>query len=175
MSESVPTPCLIGQVVGWDLFSPLDLRTISRRIFTFPSLPDFQVPHWSFTSSHRMSRSSTLLFIAPKCSSCIDCSWCMGGFFRVTHVLWCCCFCLGNLWQMALTVHSLRPSLINLQRLAELLKSKKPEDLQEANWLIKNMVKEVCQHQNHMSEIHAFLEPAWAEYNVTCVTSFWNI
>lgn len=30
-----------------------------------------------------------------------------------------------------------------LQRLAELLKSKKPEDLQEANRLIKNMVKEV--------------------------------
>ncbi|KAM8879282.1 ADP-ribosylation factor-binding protein GGA3a isoform 2-T2 [Spinachia spinachia] len=28
------------------------------------------------------------------------------------------------------------------KRLAELLKSKKPEDLQEANWLIKNMVKE---------------------------------
>uniref|UniRef100_A0A8C6MEC5 Golgi associated, gamma adaptin ear containing, ARF binding protein 3 n=1 Tax=Nothobranchius furzeri TaxID=105023 RepID=A0A8C6MEC5_NOTFU len=30
------------------------------------------------------------------------------------------------------------------KRLAELLKSKKPEDLQEANRLIKNMVKEVC-------------------------------
>lgn len=35
-------------------------------------------------------------------------------------------------------------SHISVQRLAELLKSKKPEDLQEANRLIKNMVKEVC-------------------------------
>uniref|UniRef100_A0A4W6FRT4 Golgi associated, gamma adaptin ear containing, ARF binding protein 3a n=1 Tax=Lates calcarifer TaxID=8187 RepID=A0A4W6FRT4_LATCA len=34
------------------------------------------------------------------------------------------------------------------KRLAELLKSKKPDDLQEANRLIKNMVKEVCQCQN---------------------------
>lgn len=32
----------------------------------------------------------------------------------------------------------------SLQRLSELLKSKKSEDLQEANRLIKNMVKEVC-------------------------------
>lgn len=38
-------------------------------------------------------------------------------------------------------------SLIPFQRLAELLKSKKPEDLQEANRLIKNMVKEVCESQ----------------------------
>lgn len=37
--------------------------------------------------------------------------------------------------------------LLSLQRLSELLKSKKPEDLQEANRLIKNMVKEVCQCQ----------------------------
>lgn len=41
-------------------------------------------------------------------------------------------------------------SLISLQRLSELLKSKKPEDLQEANRLIKNMVKEVCLCQNEM-------------------------
>lgn len=34
-------------------------------------------------------------------------------------------------------------SFIFLQKLAKLLKSKKPEDLQEANRLIKNMVKEV--------------------------------
>lgn len=33
--------------------------------------------------------------------------------------------------------------VVSLQRLSELLKSKKPEDLQEANRLIKNMVKEV--------------------------------
>lgn len=38
-------------------------------------------------------------------------------------------------------------SLIPFQRLAELLKSKKPGDLQEANRLIKNMVKEVCENQ----------------------------
>lgn len=35
----------------------------------------------------------------------------------------------------------------NRQRLAELLKSKKPGDLQEANQLIKNMVKEVPESQ----------------------------
>lgn len=34
-------------------------------------------------------------------------------------------------------------SFIFLQKLAKLLKSKKTEDLQEANRLIKNMVKEV--------------------------------
>lgn len=38
-------------------------------------------------------------------------------------------------------------TLIDLQRLAELLKSKKPGDLQEANQLIKNMVKEVPESQ----------------------------
>lgn len=132
--EGVPTPCLVGFILPHFLHFPL-------------SQTDFQVPHWGFTSSvpssHRMSRSSTFLRVAPECSSCIHCSWCMGGFLRVTHVVWCCCFCLRNLWQMALTVYSLRPSLINLQRLAVLLKSKRPEDLQEANWLIKNMVKEV--------------------------------
>lgn len=36
-----------------------------------------------------------------------------------------------------------------VQRLAELLKSKKPEDLQEANRLIKNMVKEVNMAVSH--------------------------
>ena len=33
---------------------------------------------------------------------------------------------------------------MHLQLLAELLRSKNPEDLQEANRLIKSMVKEVC-------------------------------
>lgn len=37
--------------------------------------------------------------------------------------------------------------VFSLQRLAELLKSKKPEDLEEANRLIKNMVKEVSHCQ----------------------------
>lgn len=39
-----------------------------------------------------------------------------------------------------------------VQRLAELLKSKKPEDLQEANRLIKNMVKEVNMAVSHALE-----------------------
>lgn len=42
--------------------------------------------------------------------------------------------------------------LVSLQRLSELLKSKKPEDLQEANRLIKNMVKEVRLRPHELSE-----------------------
>ena len=48
---------------------------------------------------------------------------------------------MGNKLEVLLT----DGSLLSLQRLSELLKSKKPEDLQEANRLIKNMVKEVRQ------------------------------
>uniref|UniRef100_A0AAX7W3M5 Golgi associated, gamma adaptin ear containing, ARF binding protein 3a n=1 Tax=Astatotilapia calliptera TaxID=8154 RepID=A0AAX7W3M5_ASTCA len=44
------------------------------------------------------------------------------------------------------------------KRLSELLKSKKPEDLQEANRLIKNMVKEVCQCQMKSTKQKSTLE-----------------
>lgn len=50
-------------------------------------------------------------------------------------------------------------TLISLQRLADLLKSKKPEDLQEANRLIKNMVKEVCRH--HHNKMFMLIHPEY--------------
>lgn len=54
-------------------------------------------------------------------------------------------YCCGS-WNGFAHMYACRDtgSVVSLQRLAELLKSKKPEDLQEANRLIKNMVKEVC-------------------------------
>lgn len=54
-------------------------------------------------------------------------------------------------WETSLCVYS-DGHLVSLQRLSELLKSKKPEDLQEANRLIKNMVKEVRLRPHELSE-----------------------
>lgn len=52
--------------------------------------------------------------------------------------VWCCC----GLMTAAVFVYR----CVVFQLLAELLRSKNPEDLQEANRLIKNMVKEVRTH-----------------------------
>lgn len=70
----------------------------------------------------------------------------MGKVTDTTRVksLLCVCGCCG----LRMTAVFVYPCVV-FQLLAELLRSKNPEDLQEANRLIKNMVKEVRTAQVH--------------------------
>lgn len=82
-------------------------------------------------------------YLRPQYLLCVSCSWSMnrGCFFRVPGLPW---LSRVSVWSVGNNLfHSLTALSPLFQRLSELLKSKKPGDLQEANRLIKNMVKEV--------------------------------
>lgn len=140
--------CLEYFLGTWEV---LRLKTVSRYL----SLPFFLplscscISNWrhSIIGSNKIPCSSTLLTTANQNKSWLRVYFVLiygsGLFFQglgaamdLLPVSW---QSVGNNIECLLT----DGSHISPQRLAELLKSKKPEDLQEANRLIKNMVKEV--------------------------------
>lgn len=105
------------------------------------------IDDWFLVSSHLGTDSGTLW---PK-QFMTACLLCAASRWSMNEV------CFSKVWELRMAglpvagrsvgnsdrlISALFP-----QRLAELLKSKKPEDLQEANRLIKNMVKEVSLHE----------------------------